>query len=316
VVARARSRIVFVTTVARAMALLFVKQLPCEVRLMILEFAVDGADLAELDGLGTLCRSLRARVVQAFVMRDHQGADGRRMVVFCDSELGFKRVRELIPGRCRCEYCGSGSLSGTGMREKCISLTCEVSSEGRMWWWLTRESGRGPPDCTEGPECHACERSEESDRRRSYLVLKCRDAPLGGKIVGRGEVAIGDLSVENLDMLRMRVIGDLVLCLRKAPRRGWRWRRSSFASYQMRLFFLRVGAGAYSSTDCACTADEVCSECLLLEKEGTRFVLARKFNGFEHSSPGQFWGVTDAVGFVDVCIENWLTCWWTELQDV
>jgi hypothetical protein len=73
-------------------------EMPVEIQMMIFEFALGCASFAELLTIGSICHCLRVLAVEEFIDGDHKEWDGRRMVAFCDRQLGFKRIRDLIPG--------------------------------------------------------------------------------------------------------------------------------------------------------------------------------------------------------------------------
>jgi hypothetical protein len=293
-----------------------VKKLPVEIRLMILEFAVDAADEAELLLLGRVNRCLRSKAVDAFVSGAMESADGRRMVVFCDTECRRKKIRGLIEGI----FCLFGADAETedltAMREQRVSLTCEVSTEGWICWWMTRESGRGPRDCTEGSKCALrCDR-RDLEKRAAYLVLKGRDGPTDDMLVEHGEVAIAFLAVEALDMLWGRMIPDFSVSLSGGCGRRCFCRGCLSVSVKMKSFFSRLRNGGYSCKECCCGSETVCRGCASLTREQHRFFVVRGFGGRSAYGALDRDFLTDAVGFVDMYVDEWLLCWWSDMMRV
>jgi hypothetical protein len=196
------------------------------------------------------------------------------------------------------------------MRLGSISLTCEVGTGGGRCWWLTRESGRGPSDCTEGPECVACSAVMEGGTRGAYVVLKGVYSPFHSKVVERGEVALARLCVESVDVVRERVAPRVARCVSGDLPSGDAMKGSLNVCAKMKSFFDFLYGGAYSCMECKCDMEALCIGCASLGPGANRFLTPRGFTGPEH----WFAGVTDAVGRVDDITGEWLSCWLSYLN--
>ena len=186
------------------------------------------------------------------------------------------------------------------LRKYCVSVTCEVD-EGRIRWWLTKESGQVPLSCREGLGCASCVsgRWRAGGPRalaRSYVIVKVVTRL---RYTAWSNVAIGLLSCCSLERVRSETLPKLVLASRKT-RSGVRRRWECFSEQYAHTLFLLRHAGERPSKCWVCGAGSV---------GGIPFVLRNCYDGVvpfgvEH----WFLGVTDAVGEVSDWQKDWLLC--------
>lgn len=184
-------------------------------------------------------------------------------------------------------------IGAAALQEHVVSLTCSSSTECKVSWWLTRESGRPPPRC-DSKYCMAQFPGREVYRPGAYAVLKrC----YGFEEDTMCEVYLAELSAEAVDALEL----GMVPMIRDSKRNGL-----SYAPFYLDELM-----------ECARRGEWLCDTgggqqklvvCRFLEC--TRYYCDWREHA-EAAGVGFFGGVTDAVGTVsDVGGQRvaWLRC--------
>ena len=195
------------------------------------------------------------------------------------------------------------------LRQLKVSVTCSVV-DGRVCWWLTRESGK-PPVCTDSTSC-GCDRTELSpaELRKAYVVVKL-SARWWWSRPRWSEVLIGQMCRETLFLVEHR-IAPIMAGLQSSPVVGV----NSTCEWHVRKWFCDaqlltsvIDRGAFSTgLVCECSVQHACSVCTVAPITEHRFEEQYRFDGvFPYGQ--EFWwtGITCAVGSVrdDVL---WLSC--------
>lgn len=160
-----------------------------------------------------------------------------------------------------------------------MSVTCYIGEEeGKVSWYLTKESGRVPLRC-DGMDFHdwCCMRSDgKKVEPRAYLVVH------GGTV---NTVAFAELTAEVMDMVECQVGPEIA-----------RFRRVRKEEEVLEVFRLLQSRLFSSIRVCECSEDQVCEVCNRVPR---RFVCQGVYRGLFPLGEDHWWkGVTDAVGEV------------------
>lgn len=193
-----------------------------------------------------------------------------------------------------------GLTDGAVLGECGASLTCSVTWNGLVEWFLTLESG-SLPVCQNRVRC-GCDADGAGMRlHRAYVVLK---VATWDESKWRHFIVLAFISRETICIVeRIAKVYDDML------RGSGDWRTVTDAT---REGFRALDDGAFSlREECRCTFGVVCRRCSAVSVTRRRFVRVVRYLGVRPLGL-RFWfhGVTDAVGMMWPAEKPWLRCLW------
>ena len=264
--------------------------LPFDIKLVVLDHVLS---LTELGSLRLCCSAwyavVDAKTVQRWLRLHPVGVSTKP---FTCAELGL----------------AAGLLSvGDSARDRqdVVSLTCEVRPDGGVAWWLTNESGLGPPLCG-NTSCASCVSGSVHGwaLARSYLIVKMWRTDAQGC-----SVFFGRMCLDRLSLFARKALPAALRHISDVKQYGDNTERAFRA--------MSIGGWSSGAKDCSCCTGTtyVCTKCVPLEWEVAENEWIRSNNFWKAAPYGlQDWflGASDGVGVVNNTGRVWLRC---ALQD-
>jgi hypothetical protein len=261
------------------------EELAIELKLLVVEQAWS---LRELGALRLSCRVCRDAVDSGLEgwMREHRV--GTPSNSFSAGELGLA-MRLITRQR----------VGRTAVAQGVLSLTCDVSAEGEVRWFLTKESGRVPV-CDKAAECGCDGKELGVVPVRGYVVLQSWPSDCLSSVV-----RFAALRVETVRRLVERVLPAALAVFARSG--SW------CGATERVLRAMSLGGWRAALEKCTCCASRtfVCAVCEPpdWESEDSEWVTMNIFKRrFPYGREDWFSGVSDAVLEVDRSGQLWLTC--------